>query len=348
MSRDIPANHDWLSLGGRALGITLLFVLLWEGYWRNQGYTPTLNDSKEAWTLIREKITDRPEQTVLIGASRMLYDFNLYTWQKARSELPLQLSTVGTNASVYLKHIATETKFRGLLMVGITPPLFFVPKGLPVETPSAAIQFHKQFTLAQRLSHYLYIPFDLTLGFLQETDLPLQKLFEKIPIQNRIHVQIPPALPPHFLDLDVNRQGAMTKKMESETEYQEFVQQVWMPLFTPPPPPKDVPVEKFKKLFAAHVDHVIAATAQHIKTIQQRGGKVVFIRFPSTEGVRELENKFAPREAFWDRLVNESKPDQAIHFEDHPTLQNFDCPEWSHLTSEDAKKYTQELLKIIA
>lgn len=346
MKRIVP-EQDWIRLATRAVCITFFALFIWEMYWRSQGYAPTLNDSKEAWSLVREQIDSGPKRTVLIGASRMLYDFDLYVWQKARSELPLQLSTVGTNGSIYLKHLAEETDFRGLLLVGITPPLLFVPEGLPVETPTQAIDFYKRFTIAQRLSHYLYTPSDLAFGFLQETDLPLQKLFERAPISNRLDAKMPPRLPPHFLELDFNRQGGMTTKMEQDPKYQELVQNIWTPLFTPPPPPPHLSPEKFKELFMRHVDEVIQATRHQIEQIRKRGGRVVFIRFPSSHNVRMLEDKFAPRKYFWDRLVNEGKPDQAIHFEDYEQLQRFRCPEWSHLTRADAREFTRELLNLL-
>jgi hypothetical protein len=62
--------------------------------------------------------------------------------------------------------------------------------------------------------------------------------------------------------------------------------------------------------------------------------------------VRDIENKFAPRVAFWDRLI-ESSGTLGIHFEDYPELQDFRCPEWSHLTSEDASEFTRRLMPIL-
>jgi hypothetical protein len=36
-----------------------------------------------------------------------------------------------------------------------------------------------------------------------------------------------------------------------------------------------------------------------------------------------------------------------IHFEDHPQLAGFDCPEWSHLTSADAVQFTATLMPLL-
>ena len=49
-----------------------------------------------------------------------------------------------------------------------------------------------------------------------------------------------------------------------------------------------------------------------------------------------------PREAYWDRLLAETGV-TSIHFEDHPELMEFDCPEGSHLTRSDAGFFTRRI-----
>lgn len=105
--------------------------------------------------------------------------------------------------------------------------------------------------------------------------------------------------------------------------------------------------EQFKNIFAEHMNKTLEKAKNNISKIQKHGGKIILVRYPSTEKVRELENKFAPRVAFWDRIVNETGADRSFHFEDHPTLSGYNCPEWSHLNAEDATKFTKALVDLI-
>jgi len=110
-------------------------------------------------------------------------------------------------------------------------------------------------------------------------------------------------------------------------------------------PGRVITPEQFKKIFMDHVEGVLAKTKEHVAMIEKRGGRVIFLRFPSSGRVRELENQFFPRPVFYDRLVAASG--NHIHFEDHSELQGFLLPEWSHLTRADATEYTRRLMPLI-
>jgi len=36
-----------------------------------------------------------------------------------------------------------------------------------------------------------------------------------------------------------------------------------------------------------------------------------------------------------------------IHFEDHPELQGYELPEWSHLSASEANRFTAALMPIV-
>jgi hypothetical protein len=74
---------------------------------------------------------------------------------------------------------------------------------------------------------------------------------------------------------------------------------------------------------------------QMVQKIESRGGRVVFIRLPSTGIVRQLEDQTWPREKYWDVLAANTQAG-AIHFKDYPSLSGFDCPDGSHLDVRDA------------
>ena len=94
LERIIPKYH-WVVLAVLTLIFTSILTLGWEAYVRSIGYAPTLNDSEDLWASRRAIVDEEPGRTVLIGSSRMLFDFDMDAYQAEFGNRPLQLSTVG-------------------------------------------------------------------------------------------------------------------------------------------------------------------------------------------------------------------------------------------------------------
>lgn len=345
--RNIP-DQNWKKIFFISLFVFALLTLGWELYWRGKGYSPSLDDNKDLWAYNRRKVEANPSSTVLVGASRMLFDFDLSVYRSEFNVEPIQLATVGTNATYYLSEIANHSRFNGTLIVDVLPLLFFVPEGMPVDIPVGNIKYAKDWNYAQKASFFLGLFPDRLFSFLEPDDLSMRGLLAGLPLTDREGVASPPRLPPHFLEIQtLNRQGLMTRKAETEQEFQKVIQQRWIPLFTPPPPPPRFTRDEFIKMFMEHVDATLVRIGEDVAKIQARGGKVIFVRYPSTGTVRELENQFTPNVAFWDRIRAKTHPNFSVSFEDHPELQGFECPEWSHLSRADATEFTKRLLKIL-
>ena len=92
--------------------------------------------------------------------------------------------------------------------------------------------------------------------------------------------------------------------------------------------------------------NIINSVAKSVNQIKARGGQVVFVRFPSSNPVRNAEKQAYPRELYWDRLLKETGV-TGIHFEDYPELSRYVCPDWSHLSPADARTFTKDLTRII-
>ena len=80
--------------------------------------------------------------------------------------------------------------------------------------------------------------------------------------------------------------------------------------------------------------------------IKSRGGQVLFLRTPSSGALRQVELRDYPRSAYWERLLAFTGC-KGIYFEDYPAIAHFDCPEWSHLSPDQAVIYTKNLIKIL-
>ena len=81
--------------------------------------------------------------------------------------------------------------------------------------------------------------------------------------------------------------------------------------------------------------------------LRARGVPVMFVRLPSSGAYLESERKGFPRERTWDVLLAQSGA-PGVHFEDHPELQGYDTPEWSHLSADESTRFTAALHGVMA
>jgi hypothetical protein len=83
-----------------------------------------------------------------------------------------------------------------------------------------------------------------------------------------------------------------------------------------------------------------------VERIRFRGGRVVFIAMPWSGMVREIEARRYPRALFWDRFLQEFGAAGA-HATYEPALQEFACPDGSHLDVRDRARFTLERVKVM-
>jgi len=68
----------------------------------------------------------------------------------------------------------------------------------------------------------------------------------------------------------------------------------------------------------------------------------VFIRLITTEKHWELDEERYPKNHYWDKFSSVTNA-VTLHFMDVPSLQEFTCPDTSHLDYRDAPRYTLNL-----
>jgi len=338
--RTIPVQ-PWGRLGSIAALLTILATLGWEGYSRRLGYAPTLNDTPDLWAQARETV--RSNSIVIVGDSRPLFDLDLNELEKGLGTRPIQLAIAGSCAFPILAELAADHQFHGTVVCSIVPLMWFAPGGPLLETSEKALKRYHTWTITQRASHYLGMWVERHLAFLKQDDLTLSQLLIRLPIPNRPNAQVPPAFPPYFATTDGDRRTRMTETCARPGPLQTQIRDGWLPLFTPPPPPSYLPKEAFFTGMNQAIEARFRDTARAVKEIQSRGGKVIFVRFPVTEKLKEHEDRLTPRVGPWSRLLKETGA-PGIYFEDYPELASFKCPEWSHLSATDSVEFTRRLV----
>jgi transposase len=318
-------------------------AIAWEFYCRSLGYGPTLNDNEDLWTVRRRSVT--PESVVIIGDSRGWYDLDLDELQKGLGKRPVQLAMGGACGYPVLEDLANDESFHGTIVCSFVPRLFLAPPGTPpMERGGKAVRrFHSQ-TPAQRASQYLAMPLEERVAFLKQEELTLDDLLQRLPIPNRPRTQVPPKLPPYFGTLDRERRARMIEECARPgSELAQRIQQIWIPLFTPPPPPSYIPSEQFMAKIMEAIQGRFRDTTAAVTKLRARGGKIVFVRLPNSGGLKELEDRDTPRARTWEPLLKATGA-PGIYFEDYPELKDFTCPEWSHLSAGDSVEFTKRLV----
>jgi hypothetical protein len=338
--RTIP-DQPWNRMAVTALFLVLGLTLAWELGCRSAGYGPSLNNTPDLWAQQREKV--KPDSLVIIGDSRPFFDLDLDELEKGLGQRPLQLALVGSCGYPILEDLANDPRFHGTVLCSFVPGMFFAPGGPLVVASQKALDRYHHWTLSQRSGHYLSMILEEHLAFLKQEDLTLAQLLKRLPIPNRPEVHLPPETPPYFCTIDRERRARMTEECAKGGDLARRIQKGWIPLSTPPPPPRYVDREKFLEGIGQAIEARGRNIGIAVDKLRAKGAKIVFIRFPLTSEYLKLEDRLTPRERTWEPLLQHTGA-PGIHFQDYPELASFDCPEWSHLSYPDSIEFTKRLV----
>jgi hypothetical protein len=341
-ARPIP-QIPWRGITVVVVVVVIAAACAWEFYCRSIGYGPTLNDNEDLWTMTRRRV--EPESIVIIGDSRGWFDLDLDELQKGLGKRPVQLAMGGGCGYPVLADLADDKTFHGTIICSFVPRIFFAPPGTPpMERGEKAVRRSQTQTPAQRASQYLAMPLEEHVAFLKQEELTLDDLLKRLPIPNRPYAQVHPRLPPYFGTVDRERRARMIEDCARPgSKLASMIQQIWIPLFTPPPPPTYIPKEEFAKTMGQAINQRFNDVAAAVQKLQARGGKVVFVRFPYSGDLKKLEDRETPRIGIWDRVLRDTGA-PGIHYEDFRDLADFNCPEWSHLSAGDSVEFSKRLI----
>lgn len=322
-----------------AVILSVVFLSGWEWYCRVQGFVATMEDDKELWAETRAKLEDNnPNQIVSVSASRGHFDIQLNEWEEMTGTRPIMLSAGGRGPAAVFQDIVENTDYNGTILMNVTPGLFFVT---PVDSVfgwwrgKEWVDYYHKRTYAQIFNHQLSYALQPYFAFLtsgEEGDVDLKSMVADWQNTNDRTESGPPF--PRFSYVDAERNTTMLEKIVTDVAFAAVIQRVWTFDYD-----SINKLENFKpEIFDFYFDL--------IGRFKKRGGKVILTRNPSHNKVKEHEQLLWPREEYWDKFTKQSGC-PAYHFEDYPQLNQFYTPEWSHLSTPDARIYTKELVKIL-
>lgn len=317
--------------------LAFIFFSAWEIYLRQKGLQPSYDDGGALWSDKRARVYKQPEKAVVfIGSSRIKYDLDVSTWRKETGMDAVQLAMEGSSPLLVLEDLANDPKFNGNLVIDVTEFLFFSTTPRNHESPTKNLKYYKDRTPAQRASFAVNRVAEAGAVFLDEDNFSLNAVLNKLPIPNRAGIFNLPIFPTDFGRVTFDRQNKMTPHFIEDTMQQKAVQDIWVMYgraSTEPP------------ASGAKLDSLINSTKLSIEKIKNRGGKVYFVRTPSSGPMLQREMGGFPKDKVWDKLLAVTGC-PGIHFQEHQELANFICPEWSHLTPDDAVLFTKSFIAI--
>lgn len=334
--RAIP-RASLLSAAALAVGLCMAAMAAWEIYWRGQGLQTDPRNSDGLWIAARASVHDQgPRPTVILGASRAQFDIDLDLWaDRMASPAPVQLALEGNSPAPFLHDLARDEDFSGFVVVGVAPLVMFGP--FPAYRARLIRQYHHR-SPSDELSHALALRLDNTWAFL-DFDSRLFNVLARQTWPER-SAEIPDYPTNRKLStIREDRETELWRKISLDTDYRETIRDGWRKLLALEPPPGLPPLPPLQRQ--------LDAMARDVAAIRERGGDVLFVRFPSSGPFLQQEIERHPRATHWDRLL-ETTGARGIHFADYPQLQRFDLPEWSHVCALQKSEFTAELVDLVA
>lgn len=328
----------WRAILAAAAVATAVLTAGWEAFWRAKGMEAGDYKNTEAlWAEARRSVG--PRSTVIIGSSRIFFGVDLDVWEEAAGVRPIQLALEGTSPRIFLKDLAEDESFKGLVVVGVTVPLFFSSDG---GLRASALEYFKNETPSQRADHAISKQLEKALAFIDEQTRPKRQV-EMWPLPLREGMR--PRFSPRKLSImTFDRNTELWSRVEGDLDYQAEAKAQWVIGTTnnaPPPGPDGKPAEMPSEAVSAVVSEVKTNAAR----IRARGGEVAFVRLPYSGAYATLEDNAFPEAKFWDRLVRETAS-VGVSWNDHAELRGYELPEWSHLSAAEAERYTRALVPI--
>ena len=325
------SNPRWLLTWIVAAAITLGGWLVFEKYWRTQGYAPTVMDSLDLWSQHRARAVKPapPQRIALLGASRIQYGFSPAVFRDEAHKFglnvdPIMLAVNGHYPLAALRDLADDPQFTGTVIIGCDS------RGMATkvrEMQAKYVQhYHHDWSPSREVHRRL-------LTRVQEHALAARPDFAAVTLVKRYldgH-----GLPyREYVTFYRDRSGG-TDYAKSDIAAVRHARIVDLRAYyaSESPPSPDAWLYEMREV------------VRWVERINARGGKVVFYREPVSGEHIELDEQNFPRDKYWDRLAA-IMPATMIDFRDYPPL-NIDTPDTSHIDIKDIDRHTRAFVRAL-
>ena len=315
----------WTKTWVLAIGLVLVCLGSWEGLWRQKGFVPLLNDDARLWAAARGQVEDNnPHAVVLVGTSRMQLGIHVEAFRESTGIQPIQLSMNAEVPIVVLRHFAQDASFRGLIICDMMADWLYVEAvaGKAAEWIDVYTTQTWSAGMEQWLSQLIQQAFVFRLSDLSPSHVWRAWQGAYWPQPSYTTLLADRSVQADYTQLERKwREEPVRKAREASQKGPNWS------------------VEEFRER-ARKLDAMIAP-------LYERGGEVVFVRFPTSDVLWQLEDARYPQAKYWDVFAAQTRA-QTIHFREYPALSQFDCPDGSHLDYRDTAAFTTALAEVLA
>lgn len=298
----------------------------YEYFLKNRGFTPSIEQNMNLWSWYRAKIHGNKEELVIVGASRSQLDINIpYLKKKLADHDVTQLSINGLYPLATLKAIADDQDFIGTLIVAFSAQAL---ETRYLDMQSEYNQYYAdQSSFNKSFDAYLSALLQSEFRFLHPL-LGMQEVVEFYEVNKKFQdVYYTTA------HLDQSVSGDYTKT-DTVALLKHFVKEKAENYKNEPP--------TGPQLWGQNVELI----RSYFSAVKNRGGNVIFVRFPTDKGHWQLDEKYYPRKQYWDQIGRKSGV-AMVHFNDVEGLNEIDLPDSSHVDQKDTIEFTEILFNYL-
>jgi hypothetical protein len=320
-----PARGQWAGIWLTSLGCVSLILGAWEAVLRTRGLDVTfVHDSPELWALQRERAAALGNDAViLVGTSQMQMGIDLPTMTNHTRRTPVQLAISASPFMPVFANLATDPRITGTVICSFTMGDF-----VRLTTDTRAEQWVSRYErLRESRTQLFYQNFENRLA--RAVGAVLLSIGTSARPQ---HLAF--AGPAGYVrTLPDRSQRADYGSVDREAAYHR---RVALYLAGEEPAFMTVP----------DLDERFAQLEELVRMIKARGGDVVFVTFPTTRRIWEMDEVLYPKVVYWDDFVRRTSA-RTIHFAEHESLSRFDLPDGVHLDYRDTPAFTDALSALV-
>jgi hypothetical protein len=329
------AKRRWGWIFVQSVLIALFFLAGWEGVWRFHGFQPRISNNYELWAEAMQRALDGRLQTIaFIGASRSMQDIHIPTLRsQLPNNIPVQLGLSMGSPIPTMKFLAESSKFNGTLVVEVMPSKFFV-RATNVDKTLADYRYVARFQSQQNDESRLSKP------WISRWERELKLLLQ----QNLVTISSN-ATPKRFVDKIILRRPVRVPFWRLTRDRMQIIDY------------SRIDIEKFRAsrpklhskgvpLNAEELHKLIERVCGWVDQIQNRGGRVVFIRYPTQGAVRAIEVERFPDSLYWDIFAANCSA-EALDTNRYHKLNLFQKTDDDHIDSEETPLFTTRVIEYL-
>ena len=335
-----------------ALAVFAFFVVAMEVRLKARGIQPTAVDSEALWVRERERASWLGTRAViLIGASRMQTGIDLDALRARTGLEPVQLAIDASSFIPVLHGLAKDPAIRGTVIVSFSDADLDAPPNADSNADRYQASFERH---SARAAEFAYLTIEGVL-----TDIVRDKLRSYAdgarPLTSLLTRILPASITPQYVFIlpDRSRLADYSHADVPTFYYNRVIRELGENVVIQPGAEYrvvDAQLRQRIEALAPKSDELYlqraASVAADAATIEERGGRVYFVVMPTSGLITMMEDKWYPRETFWNRFVATTHS-RTLHFEDVPSLKGIPVPDGSHVDYRNRTALTAALLEAL-